>query len=59
MGILILSFLASVILGCIAWLLVGDQFPLRHETKFPVHNNIVIYTMLLIVPVYLIVFITF
>lgn len=59
MGILILSLLASVVLSCIAWLLIGDQFPLKQEAKFPAHNNIAIYSVLLIVPVYLLVFITF
>lgn len=59
MGILILSSLASVVLACIAWLVIGDQFPLKEEVKFPAFNNIFIYTVFLIVPVYLLVFITF
>ncbi|MBL4682821.1 MAG: hypothetical protein JKY88_19185 [Pseudomonadales bacterium] len=59
MAILILSLVVAVVLGCVIWLLIGDRFPLKAEMKFPAHNNIAIYAILLIIPVYLVVFITF
>ncbi len=56
MGIMLLSIFASIILGCIVWLTIGEQFPLGDEDKLPPLNNIVIYSLLLIVPVYLFIF---
>jgi hypothetical protein len=59
MGLLLLSIIASMILACLLWLGIGDQFPPNEEVKLPPLNNIVIYTLLLIVPVYLCIFFVF
>ena len=59
MAIILFSIVASMVLGCIVWLVIGDKFPLDAEVKFPPLNNITIYVLLLIIPVYVIVFITF
>jgi hypothetical protein len=59
LGIIVLSFVVSMVLGCIVWLVMGDRFPLKVEAKFPPLNNIVIYTLICLIPVYLAVFFTF
>ncbi|HIG42784.1 MAG: hypothetical protein ABGY96_13250 [bacterium] len=59
MAIILFSIVASMVLGCIVWLVIGDKFPLAAEVKFPPLNNITIYVLLLIIPVYAIVFTTF
>jgi hypothetical protein len=59
MPIILFSIVASIALGCIVWLIIGDRFPLREEVKLPPLNNIAFYVLLLILPVYLIVFTTF
>ena len=59
MGLIVLSIMLSVILGCIAWLILGEKFPLKAEDKWPVTNNIVCYSAMLIVPVYLAIFFVF
>jgi len=48
-----------MVLGCIVWLVMGDRFPLKVEAKFPPLNNIVIYILICLIPVYLAVFFTF
>ncbi len=56
MGIMLLSIFAAIILGCITWLVIGEKFPPGDEIKLPPLNNIVIYALILIVPVYLFIF---
>jgi hypothetical protein len=59
MGLIALSAILSIILGSCVWLVVGDKFPLGEEDKWPVANNICIYAVMLVVPVYLVIFFTF
>ncbi len=59
MAIILFSIVASMVLGSIVWLVIGDRFPLHEAVKFPPLNNIVIYVLLLIIPVYVVVFATF
>ncbi len=59
MGLIALSAILSIILGSCVWLVLGDKFPLDAEGKWPVANNICIYALLLVVPVYLVIFFTF
>ncbi|MBP18206.1 MAG: hypothetical protein CMQ21_04870 [Gammaproteobacteria bacterium] len=56
MAILILSLVFSMALGCAVWLVIGNQFPVKQEVKFTPLNNIVIYVLLLVLPVYLLMF---
>lgn len=56
MGIMLLSIFVSMILGCIAWFILGERFPPGAEIKLPPLNNIVIYTLISIIPVYLFIF---
>jgi hypothetical protein len=46
----------SMIAGCGIWLVIGEKFPPNEETKLPPLNNIVIYSLLSIVPIYLFIF---
>lgn len=61
MGIMLLSIITSMVLGCLIWLGVGSKFPLNvpEDEKLPVLNNIVIYVLLSLVPVYLLIFLIF
>ena len=59
MGLIVLSIMLSIILGCVAWLAVGDRFPINEEQKWPPLNNIVCYAGVVFVPVYLAIFFTF
>lgn len=59
MGIMVLSIVAAMILGCVVWLIIGDKFPLKADVKFPPLNNIVIYTLCQLVPTYLLIFFIF
>lgn len=59
MAVMILSIIISAILGAIAWLIVGDRFPLAGDTKLPPLNNIVIYSGLALIPVYFLIFYIF
>lgn len=59
MAIFLLSVFVSMILGCVTWLVVGDRLPPREEVKLPPLNNIVIYSLLALVPVYLVIFFVF
>ena len=59
MGLIALSTILSIILGSCAWLLVGDQFPVGEETKWPTTNNICVYAVMFLVPVYLTIFFVF
>jgi hypothetical protein len=61
MGIMILSIILSMVLGCMLWLIIGSKFPLNEapETKLPALNNIVIYSLMSLVPVYFLIFLIF
>jgi hypothetical protein len=59
MGLIVLSIMLSVILGCSTWLILGEKFPVKEESKWPVTNHIVCYGAMLIVPVYLVIFFVF
>lgn len=59
MGLIALSVLLSIIFGSCVWLAIGDKFPIGSETKWPIANNICIYAMILLVPVYLTIFFLF
>lgn len=59
MAIMVLSIVASMIFGCGVWLIIGDKFPLKEDDKFPPLNNIVIYTLCVLVPMYLLIFFIF
>lgn len=56
MALMLLSIFVSLILGCLLWVVLGERFPLNDDIKLPPLNNIVIYTLLAIIPVYLIIF---
>ena len=56
MAILVLSIFVSAILGSVVWLIIGSRMPPREEIKLPAFNNIVIYSALLVIPVYLFIF---
>jgi xanthine/uracil permease len=59
MGLIVLSIMISIILGCCVWLALGDRFPAGNEQKWPALNNIVCYGVILVIPVYLVIFFTF
>ena len=59
MGLIILSAILSIVLGSCAWLVLGDRFPAGDDAKWPVANNICVYTAILLLPVYLTIFIFF
>ena len=56
MGLIILSTILSIVLGSVAWLVLGDRFPVGNEAKWPGANNICVYAAILLVPVYLTIF---
>ena len=59
MGLIILSTILSIVLGSVAWLVLGDRFPVGNEAKWPVANNICVYGAILLLPVYLTIFVFF
>ena len=61
MGLMILAIVLSMVLGCVIWLMVGSKFPPNEpdENKLPPLNNIVIYCLLSLLPVYLLIFFIF
>jgi hypothetical protein len=59
MGLIVLSIMLSIILGCCAWLALGDKFPINDEQKWPPLNNIVCYSAIIFLPIYLAIFFTF
>ena len=59
MGLIILSTILSIVLGSVAWLVLGDRFPVGNEAKWPVANNICVYAAILLLPVYLTIFVLF
>ncbi|MDG1231489.1 MAG: hypothetical protein P8P91_04415 [Pseudomonadales bacterium] len=56
MGLIILSTILSIVLGSCVWLVLGNKFPLGDEAKWPVANNICVYAVILLIPVYLTIF---
>jgi hypothetical protein len=60
MGIMLLSIVLAMVLGCVVWLIIGSKFPLGAQTeKLPALNNIFLYVLALIVPVYGLIFVIF
>lgn len=59
MGLMLLSIFMSMISGCLIWLAIGEKFPPNEEVKLPPLNNIVIYSLLSIIPIYLFIFFVF
>ena len=59
MGLIVLSIMLSIILGCCVWLVLGDKFPVNEEQKWPPLNNIVCYAAIVFLPIYLAIFFTF
>ena len=59
MGLIALSTILSIVFGSCVWLVVGDLFPLKDEVKWPTLNNICCYAVILLVPIYLVIFFTF
>ncbi len=59
MGLIVLSIMLAIILGCVGWLVLGEKLPLKEEDKWPPLNNIVCYAVGLFLPVYLVLFFTF
>lgn len=59
MGLLVLSVILSIVLGCVLWLIVGDRIPPGDTDKLPPIINIVSYSVLLVLPVYLLIFFIF
>lgn len=59
MGLILLSILLSMILGCCVWLVLGERFPVKSEDKWPVTNNIACYSAILLAPIYLVIFFLF
>ena len=59
MAILVLSIITSMVLGCLLWLVIGNQFPVKEEVKLTPLNNIVIYVIAFMAPVYILIFLIF
>ena len=59
MGILLITLRLSSVLGCITWLLIGDQLTLKSEHKWESRMNITIYIGTFLVPIYLLIFALF
>lgn len=59
MAIMLLSIFVSMIIGCVGWLTFGEKFPPRAEVKLPPFNNIVVYSLIVFLPVYLCIFFVF
>ncbi len=59
MALIVLSTIISIILGSFVWLILGSKFPLNYEDKWPIANNIFVYALILVIPVYLTIFFVF
>mgnify|MGYP004233501269 CR=1 len=59
MALIALSTILSIILGSCLWLVLGSTFPLKDEDKWPIANNIAVYAVILLMPVYLTIFFVF
>ena len=58
MALIALSTILSIILGSCLWLVLGSKFPLEDEDKWPIANNIAVYAVILLMPVYLTIFLS-
>lgn len=56
MGLFLFSFVVATIVGGIAWLLVGDRFPLHNSVKWDSRKNFLCYVAISFVSVFLLVF---
>ena len=56
MGILILTLVAAILGGSLTWLVIGDRFPLDDDIKLPATTHVLIYSGMLVIPVFLLVF---
>ena len=56
MGILIFTLVASILGGSLIWLSIGDRFPLDDDIKLPAATHVLIYSGILVIPVFLLVF---
>ena len=59
MALIALSTILSIILGSCFWLVLGSKFPLEDEDKWPIANNIAVYAVIVLMPVYLTIFFVF
>ena len=59
MALIALSTILSIILGSFGWLVLGSKFPLTRDDKWPIANNIFIYAVMLLIPVYMTIFFVF
>ena len=59
MGLIALSTILAIILGSCVWLVIGDQFPVNEDIKWPTVNNICCYSVAFLIPIYLIIFFLF
>jgi NhaP-type Na+/H+ or K+/H+ antiporter len=59
MALIALSTILSIILGSFVWLILGSQFPLNQDDKWPIANNISVYAVILLIPVYITIFFVF
>ncbi|MBF67409.1 MAG: hypothetical protein CMQ29_06905 [Gammaproteobacteria bacterium] len=59
MGLIVLSLILSIVGACLLWMLFGEQFPRGDSLKWPATNNILIYALLLVVPMYALMFAVF
>ena len=59
MALIVLSTIISIILGSFVWLILGSKFPLHYADKWPIVNNIFVYALILVIPVYLTIFFVF
>ena len=59
MGLLMLTLVLSILLGCATWLIIGDRFPLKSDYKWESRMNITLYVVILLAPIYLLIFYLF
>ena len=59
MGLIVLSTILSIILGSCIWLVIGNKFPLNNDGKWPIANNIFVYALIILAPLYLTIFFVF
>ena len=56
MGLIVLSIILAIVLGCFSWLALGNRLPFGGEEKWPPLNNIFCYGLLAFLPIYLFIF---
>ena len=57
MGLILFSLILALIAGCCFWLVFGETLPVSQEEKWPVTNNIFVYSLVLFPPIYVVIFI--